>query len=158
VIVISGLYDDVFKSFRTGSLERELQYVQLSATRSSCIAILWISLVSFAALTLCVASQRVFCWIHHRTGRYTLLRITSNRSETALTSYYTTNCMGQSPFWEDDSRSAGQNSKIHCRVHDSPPMRSIQSQINPIHSLTTYEGVSKRFRTGRRLEWELQMV
>jgi hypothetical protein len=31
-----------------------------SATRCSCIAILWVSLVSFAAITLCVASQRVF--------------------------------------------------------------------------------------------------
>jgi hypothetical protein len=34
--------------------------VQLSATRDSCIAISWVSLVSFAAITLCVASQRVF--------------------------------------------------------------------------------------------------
>jgi hypothetical protein len=34
--------------------------VQLSATRCSCIAILRVSLVSFAAITLCVASQRVF--------------------------------------------------------------------------------------------------
>jgi hypothetical protein len=41
-------------------LERELQMVQLSATRCSCIAILLVSLVSFAAITLCVASQRVF--------------------------------------------------------------------------------------------------
>jgi hypothetical protein len=35
------------------------QMVQLSATRCSCKAILWVSLVSFAAITLCVASQRV---------------------------------------------------------------------------------------------------
>jgi hypothetical protein len=34
--------------------------VQLSATRCSCISILSVSLVSFAAVTLCVASQRVF--------------------------------------------------------------------------------------------------
>jgi hypothetical protein len=34
--------------------------VQLSATRCNCIAILWVSLVSFAIITLCVASQRVF--------------------------------------------------------------------------------------------------
>jgi hypothetical protein len=53
-------YEDVSKSFRTGRLERELQMVQLSATRCSCIHILWLSLVSFAAITLCVvASQRV---------------------------------------------------------------------------------------------------
>jgi hypothetical protein len=34
--------------------------VQLSAARFSCIAILWVSLVSFVAVTLCVAFQRVF--------------------------------------------------------------------------------------------------
>jgi hypothetical protein len=53
-------YEGVSKSFRTGRLERELQIVQLSATRCSCIAILWFSLVSFAAITLRVDSQRVF--------------------------------------------------------------------------------------------------
>jgi len=36
------------------------KWYQLSATRCSCIAILWVSLVSFAAITLCVAFQRVF--------------------------------------------------------------------------------------------------
>jgi hypothetical protein len=45
----------VSKSFRTG----RLQMVQLYATRCSCIAILWVSLVIFAAKTLCVSSQRV---------------------------------------------------------------------------------------------------
>jgi hypothetical protein len=75
------IYEGVSKSFRTGRLERELQMVKLSATRCSCIAILWVSLVSFAAITLCVASQRVFIvvvvvyfvidqsgnfWIHRR--------------------------------------------------------------------------------------------
>jgi hypothetical protein len=34
--------------------------VQLSAIGCSCIAILRVSIVSFAAITLCVASQRVF--------------------------------------------------------------------------------------------------
>jgi hypothetical protein len=47
------------RGFRTGRLGREQQMVQLSATRCSCIAILWNSLVSFAAITLCVASKRV---------------------------------------------------------------------------------------------------
>jgi hypothetical protein len=50
----------VSKSFRTGRLERELQMVQLSATNCSCNAILWVSLMSFATITLCVASQWVF--------------------------------------------------------------------------------------------------
>jgi hypothetical protein len=55
---LQSLYEGVSKSYRTGLLERELQMVQLSATRCRCIAILWVSLVSFAAITLCVASQR----------------------------------------------------------------------------------------------------
>jgi uncharacterized membrane protein YjdF len=33
-------YERISKSFRTGSLERELQMIQLSAIRCSCIAIL----------------------------------------------------------------------------------------------------------------------
>jgi len=37
-------YEDVSKSFRTGRLERELQMVQLCATRCNCIAILRVSL------------------------------------------------------------------------------------------------------------------
>jgi hypothetical protein len=52
--------EEVSKSFRTVRVEREVEMVELSATRCSCIAILWVSLVSFAAITLCVASQRVF--------------------------------------------------------------------------------------------------
>jgi hypothetical protein len=51
-------YECVSKSFRTGRPERELQMVKFCATRYSFIAILWVSLVSFAAITLCVASQR----------------------------------------------------------------------------------------------------
>jgi hypothetical protein len=34
--------------------------VQLSATKCSCIAILWVSVVSLAAINLCIASQRMF--------------------------------------------------------------------------------------------------
>jgi len=52
-------YEGVSKSFQTGRLGLELQMVQLSATRCSCIAI-FTSLVSLTAITLCVASQRVF--------------------------------------------------------------------------------------------------
>jgi hypothetical protein len=58
------MYEGVSKSFRTGPLERQLQMVQLSATRCSYIAILWASPVSFAAITLCVVS-RVFIVVSH---------------------------------------------------------------------------------------------
>jgi hypothetical protein len=63
-VVPTYLYEVVSKSFRTGRLEQELQMVQLSAIRCSCIAIVWISLVGFAAITLCVASQRVFIVVY----------------------------------------------------------------------------------------------
>jgi hypothetical protein len=53
-------YEGVTKSFRTGRLVRELQTVQLSAARCSCIAILWVSIVSFAAITLCGAYEPMF--------------------------------------------------------------------------------------------------
>jgi len=43
--------EGVSKSFRTGRLEREVQMVQLSLSSWRCIAILWGSLVSFAAIT-----------------------------------------------------------------------------------------------------------
>jgi hypothetical protein len=64
LLLLPKMYDWVSKSFRTGRLERELQTIQLCATRCSCIAILWVSLVSFVAITLCVASQRVFIVVH----------------------------------------------------------------------------------------------
>jgi hypothetical protein len=49
----------VSENLRTGCLERELQTVQLSTTRCSCIATLWVSVVSFAAITLWTGQQRV---------------------------------------------------------------------------------------------------
>jgi hypothetical protein len=47
-----------------GCLEQELQMVQLSATRCRCIAMLWVNLVSFATITLHVASQLVFVVVY----------------------------------------------------------------------------------------------
>jgi hypothetical protein len=58
------VYEGVSKSSRTGGRERELQMVQLSATTCSCIAILCVSVVSFAAISLCFASQRVFIVVY----------------------------------------------------------------------------------------------
>jgi hypothetical protein len=58
------MYEGVTQSYRTGRLERELQMVQLSAIRFSFIAILWVSVESFAVITLCVASQRVFVVVY----------------------------------------------------------------------------------------------
>jgi hypothetical protein len=65
LIIITGVVSEgVSKSFRPGYLEWELQMVQLSATRCSCIAILWVSLMSFATITHCVASQWEFIVAH----------------------------------------------------------------------------------------------
>jgi hypothetical protein len=76
------LHEGVFKSFRTGRLARELQMVQLSDTRFSCIAILWVSVVSFAAITfLCCFSTSVCCLFRYRlspeTFGYTLVSTVS---------------------------------------------------------------------------------
>jgi hypothetical protein len=59
-LLFQMIYEDISKSFRIGLLERELKMVQFSTIRCSCIGILWVSLVSLAAITLCIASQRVF--------------------------------------------------------------------------------------------------
>jgi hypothetical protein len=53
---VPNVYECVSKSSRTSRLERELKTVQLSATSCSYITILWVSLVSFAAMTLFIAS------------------------------------------------------------------------------------------------------
>jgi hypothetical protein len=56
-------YESVYKNFPDWPPGARMQMVQLSATRCSCIAILWVSLASFAAITLYVASQRVFIFV-----------------------------------------------------------------------------------------------
>jgi hypothetical protein len=74
------------KSFRTGRLERGLQMVQLSATRCSCIAILWVGLVSFAAITLCVAfSTSVYCSLSTQSGNFWIRRRNPNGALVLLT-------------------------------------------------------------------------
>jgi hypothetical protein len=86
----ANIHEGESKSFRTGRLVRELQMVQLSATKCSCIAILWVSLVSIAPINFCVASQRMFIvvisfstqsgnfWIHPRICTSTLAETVKN--------------------------------------------------------------------------------
>jgi hypothetical protein len=81
-------YEGVSKSFRTGRLARELQMVELSATRCSCITTLWVSLVSFAAITLCVASQRVFIvyfFTSTQSGNFWIMIVCSENTSQILT-------------------------------------------------------------------------
>jgi hypothetical protein len=56
---LTSICEGVSESLRTGRLEWELQMAEFCSTRCSCISILWVSLVSFVAVTLCVASQLV---------------------------------------------------------------------------------------------------
>jgi hypothetical protein len=84
VSLLCSQYEGVTKSFRTGRLEQELLMLQLSANRYNCIAILWVSLVSFAAINLCVASQWVFI------GAAVYFGIDSVRKLLDITSYTAT--------------------------------------------------------------------
>jgi hypothetical protein len=62
--------EGVSKSFRNGRLERELQMVQLSATVCSCIAILLVSLVSFAAITFVLLLNECFLLLISLSSHY----------------------------------------------------------------------------------------
>jgi hypothetical protein len=124
---LSATYEGVSKTFRFGRLNRELQMVQLSATRCSCITILWVSLVSFAAIALCVTSQRLFIvvsiyfiidsvrklldthsYVHGALLGFEVLSESHSWTLTILEGYACrTNSMEQSP-WETNSRSASQ--------------------------------------------------
>jgi hypothetical protein len=57
---ITGLIYDYIQKFPDWTPWARTANVQLYATGCSCITTLWVSPVSFAAMTLCVASQRVF--------------------------------------------------------------------------------------------------
>jgi hypothetical protein len=72
-------YEGLSKSFRTGRLELELQMVQLSATRCSCIASLEVSIVSFAAITLCIASQ----WVVQEVSIYFVIESVRKHMDTS---------------------------------------------------------------------------
>jgi hypothetical protein len=133
------IYEGVSKSFWTGCLEWELQMVQLSATRCSCIPILWVSLVSFATITLCVASQWAFLVVSFSTqsGTFWINPCTSLLLKT--------NSMKQSPSWEVNSYSASQeaphllwNLKVHYCVHKTLPLDPILNKMNPVHIFPSY--------------------
>jgi hypothetical protein len=60
------IYEGVSESFWTGRLERELQMVQLSATRCSCIDIFWEYSEFFRHNPLCCFSTSIYCFYFFR--------------------------------------------------------------------------------------------
>jgi len=63
-------------------------------------------------------------------------------TRTWITKYWMSDLMERNHPWEADSHSPNQdilrllwNPKLHYRVHKSPPLVRIQSQMHPIHTL-----------------------
>jgi hypothetical protein len=104
-----NIHEGESKSFRTGRLDRELQMVQLSATGYSFITILWVSLVSFSAITLFVASQRVFIVVS------VYFVMDSVRKLWDTTSYYRTDSFWEK-FWEQFAAWRRENCKIALNI------------------------------------------
>jgi hypothetical protein len=120
------MYEGVSKSYRTGRLERELQMVQLSGTKCSCISILWVSIVNFAAITLCVASQRVFIILV-----YFVIGSVRKLLDTASYAYPSELLLSRRVggprilYWH-----GGEENKSSCLCRDSKPG-------SPLHNLVT---------------------
>jgi hypothetical protein len=119
--------EGVSKSFRTDRLELELQMVQLSATRYSRMAILWVGLVSFDAITLRVSSQRAIrkvsvyffmtqsgnFWIHPRIycGGLDFVELYITRTPLRHAKYLMSNCTFF--FWFHIRNPSEQGMSIH---------------------------------------------
>jgi hypothetical protein len=149
-LYMSSTYGGVAKSFRTGRLELELQIVQLSATRCSCIAILWVSLVSFAAITLCVASQRVFIvvsvyFVVTQSGNFWIYPLVLHINET-------TTAFSRLSF---QSRTNSQCHSNRWRAHN----HLFVNTLNILHCkqclLWVWTDLRKKFICKRTVKWEI---
>jgi hypothetical protein len=126
LVVTSLLYEGVSRSSGTGPLEQELQMVQLSATRFSCIAILWVSLVNFAAITLCVASQQVILnvsvyFVMTQSGNFWIHSLIPNSVGMLYTVLLSWESHRLSSLVSDECRVSGQNLVYYVEIHADDP-------------------------------------
>jgi hypothetical protein len=138
--------DSVSRSLRTGRLERELQMVQLSAARCSCIAIFWVSVMSFASMSLCVSSRRVFIVVN-------VYFVTDSVRKLLDAPSYINTVLNKK--WPISHARGAQNvvrclyvllrfnnfyrnwhTKVHYRVRNNQPRNRKLSQMNPVQIFT----------------------